>query len=281
MNQEMSLRKAYEKMRGQAWRYVSLMFLFVICSSLLTSQELINYATFEHPKLSLPLLILLLAFIVGRNTLLAALLKQARKQPYTKLDAVYSLKKTGMYLLSRLFLFGIEMALLLAFTLLYQVLGVWALPLYQIASVMTLSMEAFIIFAINDGVKNAFSIFRNSLKLWYHHCNEIAGASFALIAWTLLSMVIQNFMVGFLIQGADMSEWEMLNMAFRSESLFGYALLYLGLQIANGIITAFLLTPTYLLYAIIYESSYRQYYPIPIKFPMDVIEVDVMDQEES
>lgn len=279
MKQTMSLRKAYEWIKGQTLRYVLWMLVFVGGSALFANQDLLSVVYMDYPLLSLPYLFVLLALVIGRNTLIAALLKRVRQEEFTKTDVTLSIKKTGWYLLSRLLMFGIDLTLLIFFTLLYQIIGLWSLPLYQIASVMTLSIEAFMIFAIHDGMKNALQLLRHSLHLWSCHCGEIASASFFMMAWTLLFMILQNALVALLVQGANVSEWEMLKMAWNSESLFAYVLAYIALQVVNVVITAIILVPTYLLYAHIYELERSPYASDSLHF--EAIEMDDVDQDIS
>ncbi len=281
MNKQRSLRNAYELVKTKYFRYLGIMFLFVVGSALLSDQELLNNIFIYHTELSVPFMILLLAEIVGRNTFVAMLLKRVRREEYTRSDMIASIKKTVMYLITGLLMVVVDFAILFIFSIFYQIISIWAIPLFHIAYIMTLSIEAFIVFAIHDGVKNAFHIVCRSIKLWYHHGNEIVAVSFGYIAWALIFLTIQNIMTALLQKGADVSEWEMLSMAFKSDTLIVYAFLYIGSKLLDFVVSAALLVPTYILYARIYETYYMQYYQIPIAQMVDVIDVEITDSYES
>lgn len=268
-----------EQLKGKYLRYVGILMLCTIFTTILNILfpiQLIMGYTLWYPLY----LLAMLALIIARNTVYFLFIKCVRKERFQMNDIRYTLRKSGLHILSALLFEVLQLGLLLLIQYIAVLMPYVAVFLTLLVQIMLSSVSLFIAFAIYDGVKGAMNIVNNSFRLMLFKMKAILHLSIPFLIWALIYQLINQYLVSQILFKDAVTIIDLLTHALQGSGAV-YAYGYLALELAHLIISCLILVPLYTAFANLYEQDYVNFYPFSSVIQTNVIDIEYRDNDNN
>lgn len=268
-----------EQLKGKYLRYVGILMLCTIFTTILNILfpiQLVMGYTLWYPLY----LLAMLALIIARNTVYFLFIKCVRKERFQMNDIRYTLRKSGLHILSALLFEVLQLGLLLLIQYIAVLMPYVAVFLTLLVQIMLSSVSLFIAFAIYDGVKGAMNIVNNSFRLMLFKMKAILRLSTPFLIWALIYQLINQYLVSQILFKDAVTIIDLLTHALQGSGAV-YAYGYLALELAHLIISCVILVPLYTAFANLYEQDYVNFYPFSSVIQTNVIDIEYRDNDNN
>lgn len=268
-----------EQLKGKYLRYVGILMLCTIFTTILNILfpiQLVMGYTLWYPLY----LLAMLALIIARNTVYFLFIKCVRKERFQMNDIRYTLRKSGLHILSALLFEVLQLGLLLLIQYIAVLMPYVAVFLTLLVQIMLSSVSLFIAFAIYDGVKGAMNIVNNSFRLMLFKMKAILHLSIPFLIWALIYQLINQYLVSQILFKDAVTIIDLLTHALQGSGAV-YAYGYLALELAHLIISCLILVPLYTAFANLYEQDYVNFYPFSSVIQTNVIDIEYRDNDNN
>lgn len=268
-----------EQLKGKYLRYVGILMLCTIFTTILNILfpiQLVMGYTLWYPLY----LLAMLALIIARNTVYFLFIKCVRKERFQMNDIRYTLRKSGLHILSALLFEVLQLGLLLLIQYIAVLMPYVAVFLTLLVQIMLSSVSLFIAFAIYDGVKGAMNIVNNSFRLMLFKMKAILRLSTPFLIWALIYQLINQYLVSQILFKDAVTIIDLLTHALQGSGAV-YAYGYLALELAHLIISCLILVPLYTAFANLYEQDYVNFYPFSSVIQTNVIDIEYRDNDNN
>ncbi len=267
-----------KQLRGKYIRYAGILFLCTLATSALNvffPLQLIMESSLLYPLY----LLLMLMMIVIRNTVYFLFIKCVRNERFEIKDIRYSLRKSGLHIISALLFEILQLGLLLFSQYVGVLIPIFGVLLTLLIQVMLSAVSLFVAFAIYDGVKGAMNIVNNSFRLMLFQMKQIFRLSMPFLTWLLVYQYLNQYLISHMIVKDLTSVLDVVNHSLHSEATAMYAYGYLALELFHVLISCCILVPLYTALANLYEQDYVNFYPFSSVIQTNMIDIDIHDED--
>lgn len=268
-----------KQLHGKYFSLAGILFLTTLCTSALNlvfSFDFLMTHSFWYPIY----LFAMLFFIVVRNTVYFLFIKCVRAERFTKADLSYSVRKSGLHILTALLFEILQLGLLLLVQYIQALIPIIGIVLILMVQVVLSAVSLFIAFAIYDGVKGAMNIVNNSFRLLFFKLKDIIRFSVPFFIWMLIYQFVNQYLVSHMVIKNTDTVIDVLTNALQSETTAMYAYGYIGLEVLHLLISCCILVPLYTVYANLYEADYVHFYPFSSVIQTNVIDIDYEEKND-